>query len=94
MTLHLNSIRQQFFYYQMFVGILRWIAAINICLAFVNLLPLPVLDGGQWLILAIERMLGQPLPDHVRFWLFAISYSALLGLLVSITILDLQKLLA
>ena len=44
---------------------LRWIAAINISLAFINILPIPILDGGQWLLLTIQTLLGRQLPHYL-----------------------------
>lgn len=41
-----------------FILWLRWLAAINISLAFINMLPIPILDGGQWFILTITALTG------------------------------------
>ena len=41
------------------------IALISISLGIVNLFPLPVLDGGQALILTIEKIIGRDLPDKI-----------------------------
>ena len=41
------------------------IAFISISLGIVNLLPLPVLDGGQALILTIEKIIGRNLPEKL-----------------------------
>ncbi len=40
-------------------------AFISISLGLVNLFPLPVLDGGQALILTIERIIGKELPEKL-----------------------------
>tara|TARA_B100000900_G_C20598550_1_gene724488 strand:+ start:687 stop:2018 length:1332 start_codon:yes stop_codon:yes gene_type:complete len=40
-------------------------AFISISLGLVNLFPLPVLDGGQALILTIERIIGRELPEKL-----------------------------
>ncbi|MEC8063513.1 MAG: RIP metalloprotease RseP [Pseudomonadota bacterium] len=84
---------QQLLGYQQIILTLRWFAAINICLAFVNLLPLPVLDGGQWLLLTLEKLFHRPIPGNIKSWLYAICYGGLLGLVVTVSILDLQKVL-
>ena len=39
---------------------------ISINLAVLNLIPLPILDGGQILFYAIEAAIGRPLPTKVR----------------------------
>ena len=41
------------------------IALISISLGIVNLFPLPVLDGGQAVILTIERIIGRDLPPKL-----------------------------
>ena len=41
------------------------IALISISLGLVNLFPLPVLDGGQAVILTIERIIGRDLPPKL-----------------------------
>ncbi|NJN31367.1 MAG: RIP metalloprotease RseP [Synechococcales cyanobacterium RM1_1_8] len=41
-------------------------AFISINLAFINILPLPALDGGQLAFLLIEGLLGKPLPQKFQ----------------------------
>jgi len=41
------------------------IALISISLGIVNLFPLPVLDGGQALILTIEKIIGRDIPNKI-----------------------------
>ena len=42
-------------------------AIISINLAIVNILPLPALDGGQLVFLAIEALRGgKPLPENIQ----------------------------
>jgi regulator of sigma E protease len=55
---------------------LYFLALLSINLAILNLLPIPVLDGGQIVILVAEKVRGQPLPDRV------IGYLQLLGLIL------------
>jgi regulator of sigma E protease len=43
-----------------------FIALISVGLAFINLLPLPILDGGQLLLAAIESGRGRPLSEKSR----------------------------
>ena len=46
--------------------LLAFIALISINLAVVNLLPIPVLDGGAFLFLLVEGIIRRPLPSRVR----------------------------
>jgi regulator of sigma E protease len=45
---------------------LGFMALISINLAILNLLPIPVLDGGQFLFLLAEAILRRPLPMKIR----------------------------
>jgi regulator of sigma E protease len=45
---------------------LGFMALISINLAILNLLPIPVLDGGQFLFLLAEAMIRRPLPMRLR----------------------------
>jgi regulator of sigma E protease len=46
--------------------LLAFIALISINLAVINLLPIPVLDGGAFLFLLVEGIIRRPLPSRVR----------------------------
>ncbi len=45
---------------------LGFMALISVNLAVVNLLPIPVLDGGAFVLLAIEGVIRRPIPVRVR----------------------------
>lgn len=45
---------------------LYFLALISVSLGVINLMPLPVLDGGHLLFLAIEFMIGRPLSRNIR----------------------------
>lgn len=45
---------------------LAFMALISVNLAVVNLLPIPVLDGGAFLMLVIEGLIRRPLPSKLR----------------------------
>ncbi len=47
-------------------NLLAFMAIISINLAVVNLLPIPVLDGGAFLILLVEGIIRRPLPSRLR----------------------------
>ncbi len=66
-----------------------FLAFISINLAIVNLIPLPVLDGGQWLIVTIEAVRGKPLPERAMHWVSLTSFIAVLGLMVFVLANDL-----
>jgi len=45
---------------------LFFLALVSISLGFVNLLPIPLLDGGQLLYLVIEMVRRKPLSEHAE----------------------------
>jgi len=47
------------------VSYLQFIAFISISLGVMNLLPIPVLDGGHLLYYSLEVLTGRPLPARV-----------------------------
>jgi regulator of sigma E protease len=46
--------------------LLSFMALLSVNLALLNILPIPLLDGGQLLIMAIESIKGQPLSQRQR----------------------------
>lgn len=48
------------------VYFISFIAMISVNLGFINLLPIPVLDGGHLLFFSIEAIRGKPLSDNVQ----------------------------
>jgi regulator of sigma E protease len=69
------------------------LAFISASLCFFNLLPLPVLDGGQILLAFLQRLLNRPLGDRSIRLLMHASVFWLLLLLASATLNDLARLL-
>ena len=45
------------------LAFLSMIAILSINLGLINLFPIPVLDGGQLLLIAIEKVRGSPVPE-------------------------------
>ncbi|MGH7583857.1 MAG: RIP metalloprotease RseP [Gemmatimonadales bacterium] len=64
-------------------NLLAFMALISVNLAVVNLLPIPVLDGGAVLMLAIEGLIRRPIPPRLRE-AFAVVGLALVVLLMVI----------
>ena len=57
-------------------------AFLSLILAFMNLLPIPALDGGHVMFLMYEMISGKPAPDKVLEYAQVIGITFLLGLMV------------
>jgi regulator of sigma E protease len=64
-----------------FVYFLGFLALISINLGIINLLPLPVLDGGHLLYYLIELLTGKPVPEKIQETGFKFGSIALLVLM-------------
>lgn len=73
--------------YLMFVGVIASI------LAFMNILPIPALDGGRLLFLLIEKIKGEPIPEKVENKLNATFFLLLLALMIVVTVRDIFNIL-
>lgn len=62
------------------VGAVIFIAVLNIGLAVLNLLPAPILDGGQLIFLMLEKLRGRPLARRTKACLGYAAMVVLLGL--------------
>jgi regulator of sigma E protease len=52
------------------INLLYFMAALSVNLALINLLPIPVLDGGHLLLYAVEGAIGKPLNKRVIEYAF------------------------
>lgn len=67
---------------------LRLAAMISVNIGVMNLLPIPALDGGRILLLAVEGILRKPLKQKVEEALIAVSMLLLIALMIFVTIKD------
>ncbi|MEQ1789601.1 MAG: RIP metalloprotease RseP [Rickettsiales bacterium] len=73
--------------------VLWLIAVISANLGLMNLLPVPVLDGGHLVYYSIEALRGRPLAQRIQEYGFRVGF-ALLIMLMGLTLLnDLRKLI-
>jgi regulator of sigma E protease len=71
--------------------LLIFISLISINLAILNLIPLPVLDGGQLLFYTIEAIIGRPIPLKIREIISVITWILLLLLIIFISYRDIMR---
>ena len=74
------------------LDVFYFMAIISVNLAFINILPIPGLDGGHFLIISIEGIIRRPLPLNVKLIIQQIGMLFLLGLVLFITIQDISRL--
>jgi regulator of sigma E protease len=68
-----------------------FLCLISINLAFLNVLPIPVLDGGHLFFLIIEKLKGSPVSNRVMGTSQAVGVVLLLSLMVYVTYNDLVR---
>ena len=70
------------------VSFLYFVAVLSISLAFINILPIPALDGGQFVLNAIECVIGRELPFEVKMRIQQIGMAILLTIFAFFMIND------
>ena len=69
--------------------LIAFAAFISINLGFINLLPLPMLDGGHLLFYAYEAIRRRPAPPQAQEWAFRFGFAAIVTLMLVVTFNDL-----
>jgi regulator of sigma E protease len=67
------------------------LAFFSINLGFINLLPVPMLDGGHLALYAVEATRRRPLGAQAQEWLFRGGFAALMALMLVATFNDLAS---
>ena len=67
----------------------EFMALISINLGFINLLPIPLLDGGHLFFYLSEGVRRRPLPAQAQEWAFRSGLALLLGFMLFVTVNDL-----
>jgi regulator of sigma E protease len=74
-----------------FDALLSFMAFLSVNLAILNLLPIPVLDGGHLVLLFLEGIRGKPISLALRIRLTQVGLFLLLGLMVLVVANDLLR---
>ena len=72
-------------------ALIAFTALISINLGFINLLPLPMLDGGHLLFYAYEALRRKPATPVVQEWAFRFGLAAIVTLMIVVTFNDLGR---
>jgi membrane-associated protease RseP (regulator of RpoE activity) len=76
-----------------FVKLLYFLALISANLAVINFLPLPIVDGGLFIFLIIEKLKGGPIPMRVQVATQLIGLAMIIGIFLYVTLQDIQRIL-
>jgi len=68
-----------------------FMAFFSINLGFINLIPIPMLDGGHLLLYAIEAVRRRPLGERAQQWAFMSGLAAIMSLMLVLTLNDLSS---
>lgn len=70
------------------------LAIISINLAVLNLIPLPILDGGQILFYSIEAIIRRPIPNKIREYIHIATWIMFMILFVCLTTQDITRIVS
>lgn len=76
-----------------FLSLLLFIALLSLNLGFLNLLPIPLLDGGVLILTLIEGLSGRELPEKALYYIQTVGVTILLGLFLFAMCNDINGLL-
>lgn len=70
---------------------LKFLGLVSVSLGVLNLLPIPVLDGGHLLFFAFEAIKGSPISEKVQIYFQQVGMFLLMSLMVLAMYLDIGK---
>ena len=73
------------------VYFLQFVAIISIFVALTNVVPIPITDGGKFLLLTIEKIRGKEISSKVEQRINAFFFALLIALMIWVTIKDISK---
>jgi len=73
------------------ISLLGWIAFISLQLGVINLFPIPVLDGGQILVLSLEGLFRKEFSPKVKQVIMQIGFAMFIFILVFVILNDVVK---
>jgi len=68
-----------------------FLALLSVSLGVLNLLPIPVLDGGHLVFYGFEAILGKPLPDRIQMAGYQVGLALVLSIMVFALYNDITK---
>jgi regulator of sigma E protease len=71
---------------------IKFMALVSVSLGVLNLLPIPVLDGGHLLFFAIEGIKGSPVSERIQLFFQQIGIALLVSLMALAMFMDVERL--
>ncbi len=76
-----------------FIYFLHFLSLISLNLAVLNLFPLPILDGGRFFLLILEKIKGSALSPKFKLFVYSLSFILILALILLVTVKDINRFL-
>lgn len=74
------------------VPFFKFLALVSVSLGVLNLLPIPVLDGGHLMFFMIEAIKGSPVSDKIQIYFQQSGMLILMSLMIFAVFLDIERL--
>ena len=71
---------------------LKFLGLVSVSLGILNLLPIPVLDGGHLLFFALEAIKGKPVSEKIQLFFQQVGVTLLMLLMAVAMFVDVQRL--
>jgi regulator of sigma E protease len=75
------------------VYFIRFMALVSVSLGVLNLLPIPVLDGGHLMFFGIEAIKGSPVSEKAQIFFQQVGMALLLLLMATAMVVDIERLI-
>jgi len=73
------------------VPFIKFLALVSVSLGVMNLLPIPVLDGGHLFFFALEGIKGRPVSEKIQMFFQKIGIALLMAVMILAMLLDVQR---
>jgi len=86
-------VHSTFYMFRYGIGtLLYFLALISLNLGILNLLPIPILDGGHLMFLAVEKIKGSPVSERIMAWANGLAFALIIALALFVTFNDVKRL--
>ncbi len=75
-----------------FISFVSFIAMVSVSIGFLNIMPIPMLDGGHLIFILIEAVIGRPLSGKLKYNLMKVGLAALLLFITIVSYHDILRL--